>query len=413
MNSNAAHGAGMPSGIHIAIVVYGSVYASLLARITLANLAAMVREIPEELRAKSLVRIVTTRADVPTISSSRALQVLRKAIAVEIVEGAQLSGHEKHGDYGPMVETQRLIVVEAARSNAAIFFVGPDLIFNQGAFALFVDRLRSGYRLIVGPGPRIKRDAARPFLEQQIASSTDGTFALRPEDQVDLLFRYWHHINDKFMLESDEGIWWKAYVCHRPRPGDVFFRFIQGPTFVAWPRHRQDDFDGFIDHQLPDLCCETWREIYVVPDGHECLPLDMTEDTRPEIMELSDFPSVFLLRELFDHGAVKDLKLRYAFRTSYVHRRHADAKLMALCERRLTRIVDPLILLAMAERRINRTFGRLAGRLFRLFCIWNTNTLSFLLSPFAGRLSQRWKNTFPLGSSADLNGPANAATAKS
>src|SRR3954471_2407317 len=77
---------GMPNGIHIPIVVYGRVFSQLLAEITLANLASMVREIPENLRRRSKVRIITTAADIPVINFSPALRALRDSIVVEILD---------------------------------------------------------------------------------------------------------------------------------------------------------------------------------------------------------------------------------------------------------------------------------------------------------------------------------------
>jgi hypothetical protein len=118
-------------------------------------------------------------------------------------------------------------------------------------------------------------------------------------------------------------------------------------------------------------------------------------------MELSDFPLVFLLKGLFDHNAVKDMKLRYALRTSRVHRGEIDPSLVEQSERRFARAVDPLILLAIAERAVTRTFGNLVGTLFRTICIMNTHTFSFLIAPFAPMLTRRWKSILPLSASAD------------
>lgn len=383
----------MPNGIHICIVVYGASYTSLLAEILLANLAAMVLEIPEDLRALSRVRIVTTEEDIPLIEASPALPILRQRIRVEILNAARLGGYEEHGNYGPMVESQRIFVVDAARENAALFFVGPDQVYSRGSFALFVDRLRRGYRVIIGPGPRAKREAARAELRELIAASRDGTFAPDSDWLIDLFFRHWHPINDQFLIEYEESIWWKAYVCNRPHPDELLFRFFQGPTFVAWPRHRQDDFDGFVDQKLPELSCNGWREIYVVDDAHDCLALDLTRDDFVDVLALADFPRVYLLQNLFNAHAIKDLKLIYGLRTCRLHRGDRDASEM---QRNFDRVVDPLILLALAERKIRHRFGSWAAFIFRNFCILNTHTLGFILGPFSARLARKWKDVDPL-----------------
>jgi hypothetical protein len=383
----------MPNGIHICIFVYGASYTRLFAEILLANLAAMVLEIPEDWRQLSRVRIITTKEDMPPIEASPALPVLRKRIRVEMLDAARLGGYEEHGNYGPMVESQRIFVVDAASENAALFFVGPDQVYSRGSFALFVDCLRRGYRVIVGPGPRVKREAARRELRELIAASPDGTLAPDSGRLIDLFFRHWHPINDQFLIEYEASIWWKAYVCNRPHPDVLFFRFFQGPTLAAWPRRRLEDFNGFVDHELPELCCDSWREIYVVDDARHCLALDLTRDDLADKMALADFPRVYLLQNLFNAHAVKDIKLIYGLRTCRLHRGDRDAGNM---QREFDRVIDPLILLALAERSIRRRFGSRAAFIFRNLCVLNTHTLGFVLGPFSARLARKWKNVDPL-----------------
>jgi len=389
----------MPNGIHICIFVYGASYTNLLAEIVLANLAALVLEIPEDLRQLSRVRILTTRDDIPLIEASPALPILRQRIQVELLDAARLGGNDKHGYYSAMVDNQRMFVVDAASENAALFFVGPDQVYSRGAFALFVDRLRRGYRVIVGPGPRVKRDAARAELHELIAASPDGTFAPSSDWLIDLLFSHWHPVNDQFLIEHETSLSWKAYVCNRPHPDELLFRFFQGPTFAAWPRRRVEDFTGFVDHELPELCCNSWREIYVVSEARHCLALDLTRDDHVDELTLADFPRVHLLQNLFNAQAIKDIKLIYGLRTCRLHRGDRDPTGM---QREFARVIDPLILLAMAERKVRRRFGSWAGFIFRNFCILNTHTLGFILGPFSARLARRWQDADPLASGSPI-----------
>ena len=210
---------------------------------------------------------------------------------------------------------------------------------------------------------------------------------------IDLFFRHWHPVNDQFLIEHEASISWKAYVCNRPHPDELLFRFFQGPTFVAWPRRRVEDFKGFVDHELPELCCASWREIYVVNEARDCLALDLTRDDLVDELALADFPRVHLLQNLFNAHAIKDIKLIYGLRTCRLHRGDRDATEM---QRNFDRVVDPLILLALAERKVRRRFGSWAAFVFRNFCILNTHTLGFILGPFSARLAHRWRDVDPL-----------------
>lgn len=390
----------MPDGIHIVVVVYGELYSKLLAEITLPNLAAMVQEIPDDLRTRSILRIMTTTEDRPTIEASATLPAIRKSIRVEIRETLEMGGFDRYGGYGPMVVTQREAVLAAANVNAALFFVGPDQIYSRGAFTNFVERMRQGYRIIVGPGVRVLRDAVRPALVDRIAASADGSFALSADEQIDLLFRYWHPINDQFVIGSPSSIRWKAYIYHRPHPDEVMIRFFQGPTLVAWPRVI-DGFDGFIDHDLINFCSQSWRECYIITDAKECLALDLTNDTRCDSQPLAEDPPSDLVREFFDHKAIKTMQLHYGLRTCRIFRGERSPKEVAKWKREFANAVDPLILLGLCERFISSRIGRGAALFFRLLVYLNVNSLSLFSRSIARRSLSRWRGVLPLNRAND------------
>jgi hypothetical protein len=375
---------GLPNGIHIPIVVYGEAFTRLFVDVTMRNLASLVREIPDDLRSTSVVRILTTAVDMPRIETSAALSLLKAAIRVEVSPAVHLAGFDRHGDYGPMVLTFESAVRAASAVGAALFFVGSDQIYSTGAFAMFVERLRQGYRIAVGAGLRIKRDAAKSVLEQKILADPDGCLRLTPEETIDALFRFWHPINDQYTLNAVTGIPWKALVCVRPTPGNVLIRFFQGPTLMAWPRRPLPDFNGFIDHSLVQHCCRSWREAYVVSDARECLALDLTDDRRRDVQPVSDLPQLDLLRELFDSRGVNDIQLRYGLRTCEIHLPGANSTEIETWRRQLSRLIDPLILMAVCERRLRRWLGPMgapATLCFRIAAQCAMHTLSLLLWP--------------------------------
>jgi len=368
----------LPERIHIVIVVYGKRFCQLLADITLPNLAALVREIPAELRANSVVRILTTDADIATIRSSHAMEALQQSLRVEVLGALSMADFDKHGDYGPMVATQRRAVVEAARSNAVLFFVGPDQIYSKGSFAFFVHKLKEGYRVVIGPGVRVKRDSITRELRDKIARSPDGTFALSGKEQVEMFFRHWHPINDQFVMGSGKDFSWKAYIYYRPRPDELLIRFFQGPTLVAWPYGALDDFDGFIDHKLAMMCCRRPDEVCVVEDAAQCLALDMTEDTRRDVLPFAYFPQGDLLRQMFTRETMNEVQLRYGRNTCRVGVDQEPSSEVRRWAASFSDAVDPLISLALLERRISARVGKTLGACIRIFMLLNLNTLAWI-----------------------------------
>ena len=368
----------LPNGIHIVVVVYGFSYTSLFSELIIPNLGALVEEIPKNLLTVSKVQIFTTEQDKFIIENSKYLSILKNKINVELLSLVKMEGFEKHGNYGPMVMTQSQAVIEASMTNAAIFFVGPDQIYSRGSFRKFIECFQQGYRCIVGPGVRINKNASVKILKSYVSSSKDGTYALPPEDQVKLFFENWHPINDQFVMGSGKDIWWKAYVYFRPEPDELFIRFLQGPTLAAWPKKVIQDFEGFIDHNLCELCCEGIEETYVIKDSLECLALDLTEDNRHDIQSLANFPRADFLKELFDHTAIKKIQLLYGLQTCRVHIGNKEIEKILKWNNELASEIDPLIYLSILERKIFYSYGNLIGSIARALLILNTNFFHIL-----------------------------------
>src|SRR5262249_308374 len=160
-------------------------------------------------------------------------------------------------------------------------------IYSRGAFACLVEGLRQGRRVIVGPAPRVKRDAVRTVLEQHIAAAKDGTLALSSDEQADLLFRYWHSMNDRSLLEGRQGSFWKASVYYRPHPEELLIRLFQGPVWMVWPQGNLNAFHGDIDRDLVLRCCKHWRDIGVIRDSKDALALTLTRDGRWDAARVS------------------------------------------------------------------------------------------------------------------------------
>jgi hypothetical protein len=217
----------------------------------------------------------------------------------------------------------------------------------------------------------VKRDAARAELRELIAASLDGTFAPESDRLIDLFFRHWHPVNDQFLIEHEASLSWKAYVCNRPHPDELLFRFFRArPRRLA--RRRAEDFKGFVDHNCRSALAPAGGDL-CRQQARDCLALDLTRDDLVDELALADFPRVHLLQNLFNAHAIKDIKLIYGLRTCRLHRGDRDATEM---QRNFDRVVDPLILLALAERKVRRRFGSWAAFAFRNFCILNTHTLA-------------------------------------
>lgn len=366
--------------VHVSITVWGETYCSLFLAVGVPNLCALVEELPEVLRAQSRVRIFTTTADLSRFETAEQVACLRRRIAVDLVEAVVFAGFDTYGRYAPMVVAQARAVVEASREGAAIIFMGPDLVFSKGAFRLFIERARQGYRAIVGPGMRVVRKSVAPVLREKIEGHPAKLLELSPNELSDLTFDHWHHVNDLFIWNSPQSVHWKAHLIYRISGNDVLMRFFQGATFFAWPRSGMAEYRGFIDHALVASCCERYDQVYVVPDLSECLACDLMAAAEDERMPRSAYRELDLLKEMLGLDKINRFNIRYGLRTCRVHRAEAADDEWRRHARRLAREVDPILKLALLLRTIPRIVVLLrAGSLGRSLR-WGGN---FMLRAFA------------------------------
>jgi hypothetical protein len=366
--------------LHISVTVWGDDYTSLFLSIGVPNLCALAMELPEALRAESRVRIFTTTVGLSSIKSAHSIASLRQRIAVDIVDAVVFANYDTYGRYAPMVVAQSRAVVEASREGAAIVFMGPDLVFSKGAFALFVDRARQGFRTIVGPAPRIIRESATPVLHGKIAAHPQGVLDISANEFADFAFDHWHPVNELFMWNAPRSVHWKAHLLYRVSEGDVLMRFFQGSTFFAWPKHEIAEYRGFIDHALVTLCCDRYDQIYIVPDSSECLACDLMAQGQDEHMPQGNNRELDLLKEMLNLRKINRFNIHYGLHTCRFHRSDAVGEAWRSSARILSREVDPLLKISLPLRVIGRT-------IVLLYASWLGRALrsgtNFLLRAFA------------------------------
>lgn len=369
--------------IHILIVVYGDKYCNSLCNVTLPNIGALIEEFPEKLRANSEIRIHTRPVDINNIEKSKVYGRLKNKIKITVIgtmEERFFHPGLKHGGYSPMVLAQERGVIEASKDGAAIIFVGPDQIYSEGSFKFIVEKLNSGFRTIIGPGVRVKSDELSEVVRSGLDKNSTDFFAFSSGELINLFFDYYHDINNQFIINCDDSIYWKAYIYHRPDKDNLLIKFIQGPTLAAWPQKNLINFDGFVDHNLIKLCCNDVSQICIVKNAEQLLALDLTDNERVDGMPLSIFPSSDLIKELMDHQYVNDLQLDHAAFTCVISRNFIrDIEIINAELKKFNSEILPYLLIAKFERRVYSFFGRFVATLLKFIIVLNINTLIGIL----------------------------------
>jgi hypothetical protein len=352
----------LPSEIHILIVVYGEKYCQTMSEITLPNVCGLISTVPENIKKIFKVRIVTTPEDKDRVLECTSIKAIREHIPVEIADSLTLSGYEQFGGYGPMVVAQAKAVYEASLINAAIIFVGPDIFFSKSSFETIVRQMEEGRRIIVGPSLRAISEKAKPTLLNHIKSSTNQTLLMDGSDVVKFVMDHWHPENDLFWWNKADSAVWKAYLYYKVSSSSLLMKFIQGPTFFAWPLRPTENFEGWIDHSLVLHCASKSDDVYIVQDSDELICCDLTsQESLPE-PPLTRFRELDLIGQCFHKNHINRMNLRYALKFCLVHA-NDDSPDLNKHKRKFQREVNPIIYLAIAIRPFRRAI-LLAGRKF-------------------------------------------------
>lgn len=266
--------------LHLALFIYGEDYFDLCTAIVLPNLVSLIRELPNEIRLITELRVVTNPGGRAVLEGTPALQAIQALIPIKIADTMVDGGYELYGGYGPMILGQARLVHEASLEGAAIIFCPPDLIWSRGSFVKIASLAQRGYRAVIGPSARGIAEELVPIFRRRIAESDGTALSLSAADLTKLMFDHWQKINDDFFWNDEKSIFWKSYAYWRVGYRQMLMKCWQGPALFLWPYREVKDYDGWIDHRLIKSCAHSQREIYVVPDAREIQTLDLTPRDR-------------------------------------------------------------------------------------------------------------------------------------
>jgi hypothetical protein len=234
---------------HVVTAVWGSEFIRLFLDLCVPNQLSTgnLSALPEGSR----YRIFTSPGDRAALAASPALDEVRRTLPVDIVDvDLAVAGSR----YGMMTACHRRAITEAAAAQAALMFVGADLVFSENAMAALVRMHAGGARAVLTTGLRLSRESFLAAWHRQ------GERALPPRDFVRLAMQHLHPATESLFVDGS--------TTNRT------------PTSVYWPLRRGGAIDGILVRSLhlhPLMIDPVERT--VVPqgtiDGHylmECCP---------------------------------------------------------------------------------------------------------------------------------------------
>jgi len=372
-------------GLLLTTVFWGEKTLDVFCRVALRNAATLVGEIPDDVRSRSTYIVVTRPEEARFIDNHPLIVHLRAKIAVEIRDTFDNSDPDSWGYYGPMVAAQENLVAEAAEKGLGILFWGPDLLFSAGSLRQVVERANQGYRIVIGPSARANEESMLPALDRLAGENDIGGLSLTGLALAKLLFQHWHNMNELYVWNKPLKMVDGAFLYYRVSHQAILMKYLQGPTFFAWPRAGSGKFTGFIDHHLTRYCARSDDEIYIVPDCRELLTVDLTAPEREYDIPSAGTHHLDLIKLAINRRFVGDFNLLYAERTTRIYGTEVPEADWRACERALNAEVNPSLAIARLIRRLPAVpWKHLIGQT-RGTQMWLNTTfrwMGFLVRPF-------------------------------
>ena len=353
----------------VVTAVWGSEFIQLFLDVCVPNQLS-----PQNLAALpagSRYRIFTGRADRAALAASPKLDEVRRILPVDVVEVdlTELDTQANPNTYKMMTACHRRAVVDAAAVNAALIFLGPDIVLSEGTIAGLVRLHAGGARAVLTAGLRLSRET---FLAAWQRHAGEG--ALPPRELVRLGMEHLHPATESCMIDGSSS--------------------NEFPTSVYWPVRSVHGIDGLLARafhlhpllvdpvnraELPRTTIDGHYLAQACPDLEQCVVVQDSDDL--VVFELTPFE-----RRVGNHDrrqGVSMLRLAAvaakcdAFQRSHWHRPiclHAAD----LDERWSAAAAHSAAFVVELER--YRWFGPLLSRVFRAMKVWRRRRAGYARS---------------------------------
>lgn len=210
----------------------------------------------------------TTAEDRKEIVRYEAFQKLERLLPVHFSE-IEL-GREKN-KYRLMTDCHRKAVSEAAKVNAPLVFLAPDLLFSEGSMRYLIGAIQRGKRVLLTPTIRSQKEGFIRELEKKPR--------FEPVSSRELAGLSLHTIHP-FALQQFWGKTeissWPSHLYWKIDESNLLIRAFHLHPLLIWPEKpaplRSTIDDDFYSHACPDK--KNWE---IIQDSDQLFVVDLTE----------------------------------------------------------------------------------------------------------------------------------------
>jgi hypothetical protein len=149
---------------HFALPVWGEAYVDLFLRATLPCLLARGNLGDFRWASGSVFKIYTRAVDAERLGEQRAFRRLQSLIETRIVPIDDLMA-VRQANFARFTDCQRMAVETSDAADAALFFLGPDFLLNDGMISTVAERIVAGRAAVMIEGNRVIKSDVLPIVE--------------------------------------------------------------------------------------------------------------------------------------------------------------------------------------------------------------------------------------------------------
>jgi hypothetical protein len=232
----------------------------------------------KEKKCDGIYRIFTTKEDRTAIETSAYFSKLQECISVEFVEVILTPSFSI---YQEMVIHHQKAMQEASIEDAAIIFLMPDMVFAEGTFASWINRLEKGKRVILLTSLRLNReDFVSEFLQKKKISYA-------PRELVTMALKHLHERIRFSFWDKKRFSSWPSILGWKVKENELLVHSFHPHPILVWMENRNMELSNTIDDGFFEKACPSIEKWDFITDSDECITFELTP--KEEIYQNSNY----------------------------------------------------------------------------------------------------------------------------
>ncbi|MBM3555433.1 MAG: hypothetical protein FJX47_07755 [Alphaproteobacteria bacterium] len=263
---------------HFLISVWGEVHTDLFLRVALPALLAPGNLGDFPWAGSSSFRVFASSRDAPRIAADANFVRLQRLMPAGILDiDSILRGYESV--FARLTECQRLAIRAADGDDAALFFLNPDGVINDGYCRWAAARIVEGASAVVAPGARIVQEVAVSGLRSRFRKP-DGSLVAPSRDLVAYGLTCLHPQSQSWFLDSPTFDRLPPYLFFRAgEAGLVAACYVQHPVVVR-PEVKHQQVVNIWDQDWLAAACPNPERIVVATNSDDLAMFGLDQGLR-------------------------------------------------------------------------------------------------------------------------------------